>query len=128
MTRFAILLSLAVLLGCGSDPPHSLYFVVTFLPKTPVLSEAGKAALDNAVRQAKDDRPGLVEISAVTPTGAASDGIEQQRADFIAQSMRAAGVREASLHIELRPADAKEYAPRKDTLLIRVGYGVKPGE
>ena len=127
MNRLPIVVFCLLLLGCGSEPPHSLYFVVTFQPGTPELSETGKIALDNAVRQVREDRPSLVEIAAVVPAAnAAPPGLVQERADIVSRAVRSTGLKESAVRVELRPAADKDYTPRKDSLLIRVGYGVKP--
>lgn len=130
MNRLAVLfLPLFLLLGCSSEPPHSTYLVVTFVPGTATLTETGTIALANAVRQVKDETPSLLVISAVEPA-ANSDpgGLVQARTEIVSRAVLSTGLKESIVHIETHAVDAKEYAPRKDSLLIRIGYGVKPGE
>jgi hypothetical protein len=127
VNRLAVLfLPLFLLLACSSEPPHSQYLVVTFQPGTAALTDTGTIALDNAVRQVREDRPDLIEIAAVVPA-ANSDpgGLVQARTDIVSRALLSTGLKDSVVHVNVRPADAKEYAPRKDSLLIRIGYGVK---
>jgi len=127
VNRPAVLfLPLFLLLACSSEPPHSQYLVVTFQPGTATLTDTGTVSLDNAVHQVREDRPDLVEIAAVVPAANSdpSGGLAQARAEVVSRAILSTGLKESVVHVNLSPAEAKDYAPRKDSLLIRIGYGV----
>jgi hypothetical protein len=121
------LLAITVVLvaGCGSGPPHSDYFIVTFVPGTPALSDAGTTALDNAVNEAKRDHPGMVNINVVVPaqvTDAAS--LAQQRIEFLTQAFLKGGIAITVLHADIGTVDDQNFALRKDSAIVKLGFGI----
>ncbi len=63
--KLTLLVFVALLaVACGSDEaPHSDYFVVTFVPALPALTQEGLEALDNASREAGQHRPTFIAVS-----------------------------------------------------------------
>ena len=121
--RLTILaLACALAASCGTEPPHSYYFAVAFLPGTPAPAEEGVEALGNAVRQASRAAPRFIAVDGVEPEGA-DPALEKARAQAIVAAFAKAGVDTRLIRTDIRPAEEKNYAERKDSFLIQLGYG-----
>jgi hypothetical protein len=124
LTKRLTTLTLACVLvaSCGSEPTHSDYFIVAFLPGTPAPSEEGVDALGNAVREAGHSTPRFIAVDGTEPEGGADPALEQQRAQAISAAFAKAGVNTRLIRTDLRPAAEKSYAERKDSFTIQLGY------
>ncbi len=118
------MLALALALaGCGSSTPYSEYFVVNFIPGTPTPAQEGVSALDNAVADARHSHPREISIVGAAPAQGRAPALADERAKAIAAEFTKAGVRDETIHIEIRPAIEQDYAARKDSFIITLGYG-----
>lgn len=116
--------------GCGSAPPHSDYFMVTYRPGTPEPTVEGRHALADAAMTAASGSPGEVLIDGVTdaaPESTAAAALVRQRVAAVTQELTKAGVAAGIIHARLRAVGEKEFAPRKDSLTIQVMFGRSSG-
>ncbi|HUZ73843.1 MAG TPA: hypothetical protein VMU87_12730 [Stellaceae bacterium] len=128
MKRLTVLILVAfVAASCGFDEPaHSDYFVVTFLPDMPALTQEGNRALHNAVNEAGRHRPNFIAVSGASPGPGPTPALTQQRLDAITKAFVGDGVNAALMRIELAQYGATAYAERKDGFIIRLAYGTMP--
>lgn len=126
--RLTLLLCVCALLAaCGFDaPPHSDYFIVSFLPNTPAPSDAGLDALDHAVKQAGRHAPSFIAVNSAAPDGGALSELAQQRIAAISQAFVKGGVDLRLIRNETRTYDAKSYAALKDSVILQLGYEAPP--
>ncbi len=112
------------LAGCGAGgPPYSEYFVVTFVPDTPTAAQEGVDALAHAVGDARHSRPREITIVGAAPAGGAPSALADQRAKAIEAEFTRAGIKDETIHIELRPAVEQDYGARKDSFIVTLAYG-----
>lgn len=124
LKRLTVLVFATLLAACGSGgPPHSDYFVVTFLPGMPAPTQEGLEALDNAARAAGRDRPSFIAVSGALPATGPTPALTQQRLDAIAKAFVANGVNPALMRIELSKFDAKAYVQHEDGFIVQLTYG-----
>lgn len=116
----------ALATACKPVPTHSDYFIVAFLPGTPAPAQEGVEALGNAVRQAGRTSPRFIAVDGVEPAEGADAPLEKQRAQAIDDAFAKAGIDARLIRIDLRPAAEKNYAERKDSFVIQLGYGDAP--
>lgn len=127
MKKLTLLCALAApLAGCGSGPPHSDYYIVAFLPGTPAPSEPGLEALDNAVQEAVHAPPRLIAIDGAAPAGETEPGLVKQRTDAVFAAFAKAGVDTTHVRFDIHPMAEKDYAERKDSLIVQLAYGTPP--
>jgi hypothetical protein len=113
--------------GCGSPaPPHSDYFVVTFLANTPAPSDAGVDALDHAVRQAGRRTPTAIVLTCATPDDGTMPELTKQRIDALTQAFVRSGVEAGLIRSETHRYDAKSFGARRNTIILQLAYGEVP--
>lgn len=124
-----IVLALCSLLlaACGSTPPHSDYFIVTFTPGTADPSAAGKQALANAVAEAK--RASYIDITGAVP-GADDPGgaMIERRVNRVVAALLKAGVEKRAIAESFRAFGPAGFAATKDNLILQLGYGERPSD
>jgi hypothetical protein len=113
-------------LACGTNVPHTDYYMVTFLPDTPAPSEAGIDAIANAVHQAGRRTPQSIAVTGSAPPGAPVPPLEQQRADVIADAFIKAGIDARLIRKEITPRPEASYAEHKDSFTVGLDYGNLP--
>lgn len=117
-----IALSCILAAGCGSEPPHSNYYIISFLPGTPAPAQEGIEALDIAVKAALGNHPSSVAVDAAEPPQ--GEGVlARQRANVVVDAFTKAGIASSRVHVQLTPSDEKSYEARKDTLIVQLLYG-----
>lgn len=122
-----VLFLLGLLGGCGAGgPPHSDYYVVTFLANTPAPSDAGLDALDHAVRQAGRHTPSFVALNCAAPGEGDVPDLTQQRIAAITQAFVRGGLDPHLIRPETRTFDAKSFAERKNSVILQLAYGELP--
>jgi hypothetical protein len=109
------------LAACGTTPPHSEYFVVSFLPGTPSPSAEGVDALGNAVADARGSHPREVVIEIAAPPPGGEPALDNARVAAIAKEFTLRGIDANTIHAEPRHVD--NYAAEKDTVVVRLAYG-----
>lgn len=113
-----------LLVGCGvGAPPHSDYYVVTFLAETPALSQEGLTALDNAAREAASSTPSAINIDVPSPAQGAMPALTRQRIAVIAKEFAQNGVDPRLVHNRIRMFDPKALAARENGFVIQLAYG-----
>jgi hypothetical protein len=108
--------------SCGANVPHTDYFMVTFLPDTPVPSDAGQDAIGNAVRQAGRQRPNSIVVAGSSPPGGPVPALAQQRADAIVDAFVKAGVDARLIRKDITPRPEAGYTERKDSFTVGLDY------
>jgi hypothetical protein len=121
-----LVLAGALLAGCASEPVHSSYFIVAFVPGTPTPSQEGVEALGYAVGQATRDTPRFIAIDGSEPADATGPDLEKQRAAAIFAAFAQAGVDGRIIRVDLHPAIGTSYSERKDGFVVQLGYGEAP--
>jgi hypothetical protein len=120
-------LACAFVAGCGSkEPPHSNYFVLTFVPGAPKLSGPGLEALQNAADQAGKSTPRFIAVSASLPPAGAATTLAEERLAAISEALAKAGVDPHLIRTDLTPADAKTFEASQDSFIVQLGYGDLP--
>jgi len=125
--RLTVLFLLGALAGCGSGaPPHSDYYVVTFLANVPAPSGPGLAALDHAVRQAGSHTPRFIALNCAAPASGDMPDLVQQRIAAITHAFVQGGVDPHLIRNVPHSYDAKALAERKDSVILQLAYGEAP--
>jgi hypothetical protein len=126
--RLTILVLVAQLAAaCGSGaPPHSDYYVITFLTGMPAPTQEGIEALDNAARAAGRHRPSFVAVNGVVPADGPEPALTKQRLAAITKAFVDDGVDQGLMRVTLGKVDAQSYAAQKDGFVIQLAYGVIP--
>jgi hypothetical protein len=115
-------LSLAgALAACGTTPPHSEYFVVSFMPGMPAPTDEGVDALGNAVAGARNSRPREVVIEIAAPPQGGEPALDDARVAAITKEFARRGIDAGTIHAEPRHVD--NYAAEQDTVIVRLVYG-----
>jgi hypothetical protein len=114
--------------GCGGpSSSHSDYFIVGFLPATLEPTADGKIAVGNALHEAGGATRVTIEGAVNdSPSNAENGVLVQQRAAELEQSFVKAGLAARQIKLHLREVGDGEFANRKDTLIVQVGFGSEP--
>ncbi len=123
LKRLTILILASVLAGCGShQPPHSDYFVISFVPNTPAPSQEGLQALANATREAHHSTPDFIAIEGAVPAQSPVPAQMQQRLAAVTQAFVHDGVDARLIRMQTQSYDPKSYDERKDSLVVQLAY------
>jgi outer membrane protein OmpA-like peptidoglycan-associated protein len=122
----------ALVTGCSfsmSSTPHSDYFIIAFDAATADPSAEGKVALENALRKARSASRVMIEGAVNdSPSNADNGSLVQQRAAELEQDFAKSGVAPAAIKFRLRQVGDAEFASRKDSLIIQLGFGTETAE
>ncbi len=133
MNRLIISIFFGLLVvACSLDAnPYSDYFIVTFEPGTPEPAAAADDAVVRAIADAKGSSSAHVVIEGVlseAPGDAAASEMVRRRAAALEGRFRQAGLAGDAIRSDLQAAGGQEFARRKESLIVQVGFGIVPKE
>lgn len=125
--RRLALIAAVVLAACSfGTPPHSEYFVLTYLPGTVDLTAEGKQALANAARSASSGSAVLIRGVSDAALDPHAQGMIRLREKAVTDALVAAGAPIEVIRVDNRAVSEAEFANRADSLIIQVMFGAAP--